>query len=70
MKAIGYKEFFPYFNGEVNLETAIDKIKQNSRNYAKRQITWFKRNKNINWFNKSYITTDEIFDEVISKYKK
>lgn len=42
MKAIGYKEFFPYFKGELSLETCIDKLKQNTRNYAKRQLTWFK----------------------------
>lgn len=42
MKAIGYKEFFPYFKNELSLETCIDKLKQNTRNYAKRQLTWFK----------------------------
>lgn len=41
--AIGYKEFFAYFNGDVSLETAVDAIKQATRNYAKRQITYFKR---------------------------
>jgi tRNA dimethylallyltransferase len=41
--AIGYKELFPYFKGEISLEEAKDKIKQNSRNYAKRQQTYFKR---------------------------
>ena len=42
MKAIGYKEFFPYFKGEQNLEDCIEKLKQNTRNYAKRQLTWFR----------------------------
>ena len=42
MKAIGYKEFFPYFKGELSLEVCVDKLKQNTRNYAKRQLTWFK----------------------------
>ncbi len=42
MKAIGYKEFFPYFRGEASLESCILKLKQNTRNYAKRQLTWFK----------------------------
>lgn len=42
MKAIGYKEFFPYFRGEGSLEGAIDKLKQNTRQYAKRQLTWFR----------------------------
>ncbi len=42
MEAIGYKEFVPYFNNEISLEDVIDKIKQDTRNYAKRQITFFK----------------------------
>lgn len=50
MKGIGYKEIVSYLNGEYSLSTAIDKIKQHTRNYAKRQITWFKRNKDIIWF--------------------
>ena len=50
MQAIGYKEFIKYFEGEISLEDAILNLKQNSRKYAKRQITWFKRDKKINWF--------------------
>ena len=42
LQTVGYKEWWPYFEGAYNLETVIDKIKQHSRNYAKRQITWFK----------------------------
>ena len=42
LKAIGYKEFFPYFKGELSLEACVDKLKQNTRNYAKRQLTWFR----------------------------
>lgn len=42
MKAIGYKEFFPYFRGEQSLEDCIEQLKQNTRRYAKRQMTWFK----------------------------
>ncbi len=45
LQAIGYKEFFPYFNGEETIEEAIENLKKDSRHYAKRQITWFKRNK-------------------------
>ncbi len=44
LKTVGYKELYSYLNGEYNLETAVDKIKQHTRNYAKRQLTWF-RNK-------------------------
>ena len=46
MKAIGYKEFFPYFKGEMSLEGCVDKLKQNTRQYAKRQLTWFRHQAN------------------------
>lgn len=49
MKAIGYKEFKEYLNKTANLYETKEKIKQNSRNYAKRQITWFKKFPNIIW---------------------
>ncbi|MBT7896720.1 MAG: tRNA (adenosine(37)-N6)-dimethylallyltransferase MiaA [Flavobacteriales bacterium] len=50
LNTVGYKELFDFFDGNSNLETAIEKIKQNTRRLAKRQITWFKRDKSINWF--------------------
>ena len=46
MNTVGYKEFINYFENNVSYEEAVNKIKQNTRNYAKRQITWFKRYKN------------------------
>lgn len=49
MQAIGYKEIIMYFNKEITLNEAIEKIKQGSRNYAKRQLTWFRRYENANW---------------------
>ena len=49
MQAIGYKEIVGYLKGEISLEKAADDIKQGSRRYAKRQLTWFRRNNNINW---------------------
>ena len=49
VQAIGYKEFFPYFEQTASLEACADKLKQASRNYAKRQLTWFRRNKAIHW---------------------
>lgn len=48
-QAIGYKEFFPYFEANATLEECTEKLKQASRNYAKRQLTWFKRMENITW---------------------
>ena len=50
LNTVGYKELFDYLNGSCTLDFAIDKIKQNSRNYAKRQITWFKKNEEARWF--------------------
>jgi tRNA dimethylallyltransferase len=50
LKTVGYRELFPFLDGEISLEEAIEKIKVNSRRYAKRQITWFKRDKEIKWF--------------------
>ena len=49
MQAIGYKELIEYFDGKATLEEAIEKIKMESRRYAKRQLTWFRRNSNIHW---------------------
>lgn len=49
MQAIGYKEFFPVLAGTEPLETAVERVKRESRRYAKRQKTWFRRNPNIHW---------------------
>ncbi|WP_314060007.1 tRNA (adenosine(37)-N6)-dimethylallyltransferase MiaA [uncultured Vagococcus sp.] len=49
-QGIGYKEFFPYFQGESNLETAVTLVKQNSRRYAKRQLTWFRNRMSVEWW--------------------
>lgn len=49
VKAIGYKELLPYFKGEKSIDECIEKLKMETRRYAKRQITWFKRDLNINW---------------------
>ena len=48
---VGYKEFFDYFEGKLTKEEAIELIKRNTRHYAKRQITWWARDKEIKWFN-------------------
>lgn len=49
VQAIGHKELFPYFKGEKTLQEALETLKQETRRYAKRQLTWFRRNENINW---------------------
>ena len=49
LQAIGYKELQPYFEGEISLEQAAENMKQETRRYAKRQLTWFRREKKIHW---------------------
>ncbi len=63
-QAIGYKELIPYFAGEDSLSEAVGRIKQESRRYAKRQLTWFRRNERISW-----IYSDECQDmeEIVTK---
>ena len=49
MQAIGYKEFLAAMDGHITIEEAADQVRQSSRHYAKRQLTWFRRNQNIHW---------------------
>ena len=63
--AIGYKELYKYFDGEISLEEAKDLIKKNSRHYAKRQYTWFNNQMNINWFQVDFQNFNNTIDEVI-----
>lgn len=62
LNTVGYKELFEYFDGNCSLDFAIDKIKQHSRNYARKQLTWFNRDKEINWINLS--EKEDIFQKV------
>lgn len=66
-QAIGYKEFIPYFENIKTKEECIDKIKQYSRNYAKRQLTWFRRDERIQWVE---IEEDTAFSTIIAECKK
>lgn len=74
VKAIGYKELLPYFKHEKTLEECIERLKQETRRYAKRQITWFKRDKNIHWlYVDEFNSYSELFDsasDIISKEMK
>jgi tRNA dimethylallyltransferase len=62
-QAIGYKELKPYIDGFVTLEEAVEKLKMESRRYAKRQLTWFRRNPMIHWLN----IDEGSYDELLSK---
>ncbi|MFT6165818.1 MAG: tRNA dimethylallyltransferase [Vicingaceae bacterium] len=61
LNTVGYKEIFDYLDGNIAWDLCVEKIKTNSRRYAKRQLTWFKRNKRIKWFSPNEINK-------ISKY--
>jgi tRNA dimethylallyltransferase len=55
LQTVGYKELFDYFDHKTNLENAVSLIKQNTRNFAKRQLTWFRRDSEIHWFEPSHL---------------
>lgn len=60
-QAIGYKEFVPYFENGASLSDVSEIIKQETRRYAKRQMTWFKRNENIKWIKADNLTANDVF---------
>lgn len=71
MKGIGYKELIAYLNGVYSLQEAIAKIQQNTRHYAKRQLTWFRRYDKMKWFNlSSYDTQEDALEDMIKWLRK
>ena len=66
-QAIGHKELLPYFNGEASLDEALDKLKQETRHYAKRQITWFKKRENAVWL---YADEVDMAKEAVDKSRE
>lgn len=69
MKGIGYKEILYYLDGKITLEEAIEMIKKGSRHYAKRQLTWFRKDKRVIWINKDNYENDlEICEHIIEKF--
>ncbi len=70
MQAIGYKEIISYLYRETDLEEAINILKRNTRRFAKRQLTWFKRDDRIKWIDiKKFSNVDEISDYIVKQYK-
>ena len=66
-QAIGYKELAPYFRGDATLEDCVEKLKLETRHYAKRQLTWFRKNENVNWvYPDDYENTQEMYIQVFS----
>lgn len=72
IQGIGYKEFFPYFRGDLELEDCVSVVKQHSRQYAKRQLTWFKNRMNVEWYDmiKEPSIRNNIIEEVAKWLKK
>ena len=67
-RAIGYKELFPYFAGEVSLDVALDKLKQNTRRFAKRQLTWFRNRMSVDFYNVSDSESHEAIIEAVHDF--
>lgn len=67
LQTVGYREMFSYFDGEYGLDRAVELIRQNSRHYAKRQMTWFRRDKEIHWLNANddYEKNIHIIDDLL-----
>ena len=66
MQGLGYKQIISYLYDEITLEEAVERIKRDTRHFAKRQLTWFKRDHSITWFDKSiYPGTKQLADAVI-----
>ncbi len=67
IQAIGYKEIYEFFENRITLERAIEQLKQNSRRYAKRQLTWFRNKMNVNWFDMSEAADSSNFQKKLAE---
>jgi len=68
LQTVGYKEVFPYFKGKYSLDKAISMIQQNTRHYAKRQLTWFRNQENLKWFHPGDVdSVKEFIDDELMK---
>lgn len=70
MQGIGYKEILYYLEGKISLDEAVNMIKQGSRNYAKRQLTWFRRDTRCVFIDKDIMNDEEILDKIINDIRK
>ena len=67
MKGIGYKELLFYLEGKITYAKAVDMIKQGTRNYAKRQLTWFRKDERVTWINKdNFKSNDDIIEYIVN----
>lgn len=68
-QAIGHKELQPYIDGDITLAEAVENLKRETRRYAKRQLTWFRRNENINWLYADEMSRDELVEKAVDLAK-
>ena len=69
ISSIGYKELFMHFDGKITLDEAIEEIKKESRRYAKRQMTWFRKEKDYIICNLSEMSENEVLDEILKRWE-
>lgn len=69
-RAIGYKELFPYFTGDASLEDCVEKLKQNTRRFAKRQLTWFRNRMAVNFYTVSEVDFKETVIQEVNEFLK
>ncbi len=65
MQSIGYKEINQFLDGEIDIDEAVELIKRDTKRFAKRQMTWLKKDNEINWFEK-----DKDFDQILDKARE
>ena len=71
MQGLGYKEFVPYLMGKCTLDDSIYVLKRDTRHFAKRQLTWFRREKDVRWLDKSSLTSEkEILNKILDTIKE
>ena len=69
MQGLGYKEFIPYFNGEISLEQVVDDIKKYTRRFAKRQLTWFRGQTNRTWLDMGTLSKNKALEIMLDELK-
>lgn len=65
-QAIGHKELQPYIEGKISFDEAVEKLKRETRRYAKRQLTWFRRNENINWLYADELSAEQLASQAVA----
>ena len=70
MQGLGYKEVVQYLENDISYEEMIEKLKMETRRYAKRQLTWFRRYKDMIWLNREKLNINEMLDIIINEYNK